>query len=255
MHALLLVALTAAATPKVVSPEWTATDVKKELVSFYSQSMATALRQQGLEVITAQEIATMLGMERQKALVGCNTEGVSCMAELANALGADAILMVNVAHFSDGSFRGLATLISSASGKTLSTAKLDSPNEKKLLEAIEDAAPLLAAPWGATVKKSGRPEALKYWWVPGALGVAVSGAAVGCIVGSRLDAEAIKKPETPYAVAQRGQALQTAGFVGVGVGAGLLATSIIMAVWPEAPVQSSVTVTSSGATVGVGGSF
>ena len=78
---------------------------------------------------------------------------------------------------------------------------------------------------------------------------------MGCIIGSRLDAEEIKKPETPFSVAQRGQALQTAGFVGVGVGAGLLATGIIMAVWPNAPVQSAVTVSPSGAGVSVGGRF
>lgn len=254
MSPLVFVVLVAGAAPKVVSPDWTATDVKKELVSFYSQSMATALRQQGMEVITSQEIATLLGLERQKTLVGCNAEGASCMAELANALGADAILMVNLARFDDGSFRGVASLISSQSGKTLSMAKLDSSNEKRLLAAIDAAAPMLATPWGVKSAAS-RPDALKYWWVPGALGVAVSGAAVGCIVGSRLDAEEIKKPETPFSVAQRGQALQTAGFVGVGVGAGLLATGIIMAVWPEAPVQSAVTVSAGGAGVSVGGRF
>ena len=50
-----------------------------------------------VKVVTASEIATMLGIERQKQLLGCN-EGGSCMAELAGALDVDAVIAGSLAR-------------------------------------------------------------------------------------------------------------------------------------------------------------
>ena len=152
--------------------------------------------QQGLQVVTSQDIATLLGMERQKALVGCAEGSTSCMAELANALGADATLTVNLARFDDGGFHGIAKLISSQSGQTLSSVSIDAKNERKLLEALRRAAPQLAAglthqpvktesePDSASAKvtqpvNSVRPPLTKWWWLFGAGGLVFGGAAAG----------------------------------------------------------------------------
>lgn len=62
---------------------------------FYSEHLAQNLRAPGITVVTAREIQTLLGIERQKQLLGCG-EG-SCIAELANALGADAVVLGDVA--------------------------------------------------------------------------------------------------------------------------------------------------------------
>ena len=40
------------------------------------------------QVISQQDIATMLGLERQKQLMGCADDSTSCLAELSGALGA-----------------------------------------------------------------------------------------------------------------------------------------------------------------------
>lgn len=268
------------AAPKVVSPEWNAANVKRELAAFYADALAEALRQQGLQVVTSQDIATLLGMERQKALVGCAEGSTSCMAELANALGADATLTVNLARFDDGGFHGIAKLISSQSGQTLSSVSIDAKNERKLLEALRRAAPQLAAGLthqpvtttpeseldsaSATVTQpanSVRPPLTKWWWLFGAGGLVFGGAAAG------LFAFAAKQFDTlthlgennawgdADALRRNGKSAQFSGWAAAGLGGALLVTSIVLAAWPSTPVVPQASVTANGASVGVGGVF
>lgn len=267
MTSALLAAFLMGAAPKVVAPEWNAVNVKKDLAAFYADSLAEGLRKQGLQVVTAQDIATLLGMERQKALLGCAESGESCMAELANALGADATLTVNLAQFADGGFRGVAKLISSRSGETISSVTLDAPNERKLLIALDSAAGTLAAPFiekktqpvavtspAATVK----PGITKYWWVFGVSGVVIGGlggAGVGGAYAKVAELRSATTPQVADRAAAEGRSLQFAGWLGVGLGSALLVTSIVMLAWPGVPVTPTVGVSSSGATVGVGGAF
>lgn len=255
--------LVLSATPKVVSPEWNAVNVKKELVTFYADALADGLRKQGLEVVTAQDIATLLGMERQRALAGCAEDGTQCMAELANALGADATLVVNLARFDDGGFRGIAKLISSKSGATLSSAQLDSPTERKLLDSLERAAKVLAAPFVAVPVVTTAPvventSITRFWWAPGVAGLAVGAAGAGLLVAAQGDHQAVldqKNYAAAETVASRGKALQVGGWTAVGVGAGLVVAGAVMLVWPKSEVVPSAVVTPDGAAVGVGGRF
>ncbi len=54
-----------------------------------SASLAKELQRRGVhDVVTAQDIAALLGQERQKQLLGCGDEATSCLAELAGALNA-----------------------------------------------------------------------------------------------------------------------------------------------------------------------
>lgn len=266
--ALFTSALLLGAAPKVVSPEWNAVNVKKELVTFYADVLADALRKQGLQVVTAQDIATLLGMERQRELVGCNDAASSCMAELASALGCDATLMVNLARFDDGGFRGIAKVISSKTGNTLASAQLDSSSERRLLDSLEAAAKVLAVPFGSSVTPA--PEVTKnvasksdvpLWWIPGAIGVVVGGASVPMFVVSQADYESLSIDETlttrdlAQDRADRGSALQTGGWIAAGVGVGLVATSIVLLALPKSDVVPTAVVTPTGGAVGLGGRF
>jgi hypothetical protein len=269
------------AAPKVVSPEWNAVNVKKELAAFYADALAEALRKEGLQVITSQDIATLLGMERQKALVGCAEGTGSCMAELANALGADATLTVNIARFDDGGFRGIAKLLSSQSGQTLSSVTLDAKNERKLLDAISKAAQVLAAgllktpvpkqepvvetpdvePEKPVVTKpvdTVRPPIAKWWWLFGLGGLAFGGAAGGLFGIAGNEYSKLQTSPTYADADQRrrdGKTAQFTGWAAAIVGGGLLITGIVLAVLPGTPVVPTATVTPTGASVGVGGVF
>lgn len=263
--ALFTSALLLGAAPKVVSPEWNAVNVKKELVTFYADVLADALRKQGLQVMTAQDVATLLGMERQRELMGCNDAASSCMAELASALGCDATLMVNLARFDDGGFRGIAKVVSSKTGNTLSSAQLDSTNERRLLDSLEAAAKILAVPFGAAAvpptvvaRDEGPENATRFWWIPGAVGLAAGAAGAGMFVASQGEYDALYSYDSfdkAQAGAERGKALQTGGWVAAGVGAGLVVTGVVMLILPKRDVVPTAAVTPNGGSVGVGGRF
>ncbi len=260
-----LLMMVGAAAPKVISPEWNAVNVKKEVATFYADVLADHLRKQGLDVVTAQDVATLLGMERQKALLGCDDAGTSCMTELANALGAEATLMVNLLKLEGGAFRGVAKVISSSAGTTLSSVQLDAATEQALLDVLAQAAPRLAAPLSGVqvVEEVSQPAALRppvtrFWWLFGLGGVAVGGAAAGLFAGA-FDRLAALEQEPLYeqaqALAAQGKGLQGAGWAAAGVGAALLVTGVVLAVWPDAPVAPSVGLSPGGASLGVGGAF
>jgi hypothetical protein len=57
-----------------------------------TSKLAEALRQQaGAEVISSDEIVALLKHEKERAIIGECKENESCLAELANALGSDAV--------------------------------------------------------------------------------------------------------------------------------------------------------------------
>jgi hypothetical protein len=62
-----------------------------------TEALAVELRKRpGLTLVTARELAAVLGFERQKALAGCQSD--ACMAELAGALDADRVVTGQVAR-------------------------------------------------------------------------------------------------------------------------------------------------------------
>lgn len=62
-----------------------------------NQSLTPELRKlEGVSAIASSELADMLGIERQKQLVGCSDGASSCMEELAGALDADELLTVDL---------------------------------------------------------------------------------------------------------------------------------------------------------------
>jgi hypothetical protein len=72
--------------------------VDARVASVFTESLLVELRKlQRVSVIGTDEVRAMLDFEAQKQLVGCN-EGDSCLAELADALGADAVIVGGVVH-------------------------------------------------------------------------------------------------------------------------------------------------------------
>ncbi len=99
----LIAASAAAQKPKVAVLEFTrAGDVEAGVVTVIGEAVATELAHQGIyDVVTAAEIASLIGLERQKQLLGCAEDGASCMAELGNALGAKLILNGSLAKLGE----------------------------------------------------------------------------------------------------------------------------------------------------------
>lgn len=117
----LLVALALTQAPKLASPGWTAVEVNPEKAQFFSLHLAAALRDRGLTVITAQDISALLGVERQKQLLGCGDEASSCMAEIASALGAPYVMSGSLTKL-EGIFQLNLQVMDSGKARTIGRA-------------------------------------------------------------------------------------------------------------------------------------
>src|SRR5438094_1263187 len=111
----------AMAPAKIAAPGLAVVNVKPEVAAFLSEHLARELKARGLAVVSAQEIQTLIGIERQRELKSCGDEGkASCMAELSGALGADAVLTGSVGRFEDA-FQVHLSVVSALTGATLAT--------------------------------------------------------------------------------------------------------------------------------------
>jgi hypothetical protein len=103
MHMLAVWGMLAAAAPfTLASPGFTPVNLDPKTATFFSDHFAQQLVVRGFRVTTPSEIAAVLGIERQKQLLGCTGEGSSCLAELAGALGADGVITGSIAKFEGG---------------------------------------------------------------------------------------------------------------------------------------------------------
>jgi TolB-like protein len=101
MVACLLAAALAAAPPKlavlqVVNGE----GVPQSTAAAITEAVVAEVRKQSrAEVITQREISSILSLEKQKAMLGCETD--ACMAELGGALGADRLVAGDMAKLGE----------------------------------------------------------------------------------------------------------------------------------------------------------
>lgn len=78
---------------KLATVSFSGVRVPKPLVTSFEQTFALRLSQSGeFRVTTPRDIAQILGLERQKQLLGCADESTSCLAELAGALGVEGVI-------------------------------------------------------------------------------------------------------------------------------------------------------------------
>lgn len=254
----LLAATVLSASPRLAAPEWATVKVERDLATFFSEEFARSLRENGVPVVTAREIASLLGLERQRQLLGCSGESESsCLAELGNALGCDATLLVSVALL-DGTYQGNIKVVSTRDGSTLVETAIQSDSSKGFVRELAGAAERIAT--GLTGRTKPPPTLRDRAWIPAVAGAtALAGGAV-CIglANARagdLDAELNRyKVVTPRAeaLAAEGKTFQTVGWIAASLGVAALAGAGAMVLFGGPPgVTPTVGVTSGGASVGV----
>lgn len=101
----LLAALTlsAAEKPKLVVLELSAgSGVDASLTAPLTEAVTNEVQARGyFEVMSSRDVQQLVGMERQRELLGCSDASKSCMAEISGALGARFILSGSVAKLGD----------------------------------------------------------------------------------------------------------------------------------------------------------
>ena len=252
-------ALLLSQTPKLAAPSWTAVDVSPEKAQFFALRLSSALGDRGLSVITSQDIATLLGVERQKQLLGCGEDSSSCMVELASALGAQLVLSGSIAKL-ETTYQVSLRVLQSADGKVVAKEAVRAETQEQLLVALDDAAASLAR---QLEPKAPAGSARRVAWIPAV------GAGVFVVLGSVLlglagatSAELDRKlvPGVMMAdlvgVVQEGQTRERLAWVSFAAAGAAGVTAVLMfLLGAPPPATVSIAPVTGGAVAGVGGVF
>src|SRR5205814_752872 len=119
---------------KIASPGINAVNIDPKLVEFYAEHLEQRLGYAGVKVISPKEVGALIGLERQRELLGCN-EGTSCIAEIAGALGVDGVLMGSLAKVGD-TFQLNLKVVDAADASVLCTYAVRTDEEEALLKQL-----------------------------------------------------------------------------------------------------------------------
>ena len=148
MSPLVMLTLALAAAPAqktLASPGLSAINIDERVAAFYSEFFAQELAQKsGYRVFTQGEVGALLGLERQRQLLGCSEDASSCMSELAGALGADGVITGSIARLGSG-FAVTLNVVSPQGAHSLAVRTGRSKDEDALLDWLTEAAGLVAA--------------------------------------------------------------------------------------------------------------
>jgi hypothetical protein len=75
--------------------------IPADKLQYYSDHLAQQLSVSGVRVITQAELAALIGLERQKELLGCANDSGTCTAEITAALGVDGIVTGSLGFHGD----------------------------------------------------------------------------------------------------------------------------------------------------------
>ncbi len=259
-------------------PGLNVTGFAAEQASFFTEHLALQLKTQGFEVMTQREIQSMLGMERQKQLLGCSDAATSCMAELANALGSDALVLGDVGRVGDRIQVNLKAL-ASGTGKTIAVFGQPARTEGEVLDVLSRGAAVFrqqlskalnravnGSASSPDVEVSSAPKSSMIntlWWVPGAAGAVAAGVGTALLIsgngvaGQLKDKGSTLSDTEANALVSGGQTQQGVGVALLGVGAAAIAGSAVLFFLRDSGSTSTVTAvpTSQGAVVVWGGSL
>lgn len=260
---LLTASVARAATPlKVAVTGLNSVQVDRKVGDFVSEQLAIRLGELGVEVTSGRDIEAMLGLERQKQLLGCD-ENSACIAELGGALGVDFLLVGDVARVG-ARYQLTVKALSTGTGKTAAVFNEATTAEEEFVPLARRAAERLAAdlsqatgkPLSAGMISNADSGGLRSKaWIPAVAGVVLLAGGVGAelVAFSRyneLNDGSRRSRAAADALSSSGKTLQTVFAVSATLGAAALAGAVAMYVAGGDSAQPTVMVTPDGASVG-----
>lgn len=234
------------------------------LTDYFSDQLGKAGR---FPVTTPAQVSAIIGQERQKELLGCSdSNSTSCLAEIAGAIGTDALITGSIARIGT-QFAIEVKITKSQDASQIASASDTLDREEQLLPWLKDRAgqmaPLVRAAFGLEPIANEHPLRSKAFipFIAGGLLLGAAGVSHQAAQGiqtdlSRADSPYTTRPQVDEAV-RRGE-LFNGVTVGTAVaGAAALALGAAFVLWPASDdgVTASVSVAPGTAAVSLGGSF
>jgi hypothetical protein len=253
MLTLTLWLLTAATPPlevKLAAPGLTINGLDPALAGPLTDHLARAFT--GVRVITPRDMAALIGLERQKELLGCTDASSSCMAELGNALGVQGVLLGDVVKLG-GTVQINVRIIDPVAGRELAAASEQIDSEKEIFDALTRTGAKLreqylaalhvvlpggSGPSAGLVGGTHATKLRRLSYVALAAGGAAGLAGALCFVFANLDWQKLTSGQMGHygmgdalSIGQEGSGLQTAGGVLVAVGSAALVAGLLMLIF------------------------
>jgi hypothetical protein len=141
MHLLLLAALAATPDPGLAVMDFAAQGASPELAAAVSATVSQKLSTLGVfRISSADTTRLVLGMERQKQLLGCESCSGAALGEMSSFEFVVTGKVMKAAGKGSSSYSVILTLLAATSPQPLSTARAEAANEAALLEETQAAA-------------------------------------------------------------------------------------------------------------------
>lgn len=239
LTALLLVL---SASPKLAAPGFTCTGVNAGLCDAYLEHFVANLTAKGVTVMTKSNVAEVMGIERQRQLLGCNDEKTAeCLAELVGALGVATLLSGTVAKLESGYLTTLK-LIDGHDGTTRWSATARVDDERAFFGFLDEQSQRLV---DHLIPPPPPTPFVRY--VPAVVGGVLIATGVVFQVAAAGDASKLESHIAGTArletteierLVKEGSGLQVLAAVSIGVGVAAIAGSIIWLVFGEKPAAT-----------------
>lgn len=253
---------------KVAAPGLTCVGIEPRLGKVYLERFVNVLVRRGDIVVTTQEdVSHLLGLERQKQLLGCAEAGSSCMAELAGALGVDLILSGSLAK-TGSSYTVNLRLLRAGDGHQVVTATDRLKSEDALQDWLDAQATAIGRALRVHSGTSDSPPILAVEhgrqrlvpWVPAIVGGALASGGAALFAWSKADAQMLRAGgltgEDIDATFSAGQGKEAGGVVLLATGGVAIASSLVWALLTrEDKPQLSVAAPPGGIVMGVSGAM
>ncbi|MBL9038157.1 MAG: hypothetical protein JNG84_06555 [Archangium sp.] len=253
----LTLAVVVAATPKLAAPNIPCADIPKPVCDAFGEHLVQQLGGRGLSVVSASDIANVLGLEKQKALMGCLE--TSCSAELAGALGVDGLVTGSIAAVGPTVLVNVR-VISAKNGAPLATFSESVKGTENVPASLERAADAIVE---SVSQRPSTGVSKRAALIPGIAAVAFAGAAAACFgVAGNAQAElaivtGADASYDPNAIVARGQTSAALGYVFTGLAVAGVAASVVLLVVGKGDEPPAVTVgpAAAGAGLAIGGTW
>ncbi len=207
--------------------------VSQGTANLLSELLSTDLAHSGrYEVLTSADVATLVGIERQKQLLSCGE--TNCAVELAQALGATLLLDASVGTV--GNLRVLAIRLYDANkSKVLSRESVTVENESALVAAAHGALGRVLASQGAPlVPEVAAKHSPAGWYVlGGAAALAIAGGILGALAWTDYQAFKLSPFDDPLGSSAKGKAYAADGLFGGAIVAAVVA--VVLLLLPASP--------------------